>query len=84
MAPNQGARYLSGMEVPERIHAYLTSRTPEPVCDDCISKGAGVTPRNQVNPITRTLGLTTDFMRVHGVCADCKSDKLVTRSLRHA
>jgi hypothetical protein len=46
------------MTNPERIYAYLTQRTPSPICDDCIAAGAEVSPRQQVNPIASALGLT--------------------------
>ena len=73
-----------GMTGPERVHKFLTARTPAPVCDDCIAAHADVSPRQQVNPIAATLGLTTDFSRDKGNCSMCKADKLVTRSLRFA
>lgn len=72
------------MTVPERIHKFLTSRTPDAVCDDCVADRAEVSPRQQVNPIVSALALTTDFERNHGECAICKRNKLVTRSLRYA
>jgi len=81
--PGRVMLYATGMTSPERVHKFLTDRTPAPVCDDCIAKHTAVEPRQQVNPITATLGLTTDFDRKRGTCSICKSDKLVTRSLRH-
>jgi len=75
---------LSGMDNPEQIHRLLTDRTPEPLCDDCIATVSGISPRQQINVIARSFGLTTDFDRAHGKCAKCGGDKLVTRSLRHA
>jgi hypothetical protein len=75
---------VRAMTNPERIHKFLTERTPAPVCDDCVAKHADVEPRQSVNPIAAALGLTTDFDRKKGTCSICKSDKLVTRSLRHA
>jgi hypothetical protein len=72
-----------GNTIPERIHRYLTARTPEPICDDCVAQGSDVN-RETVNPITQTLGLTTDFAKVRGTCSLCKNEKLVTRSLRYA
>ena len=72
------------MSKPEAVFNYLVENTPKAYCDDCISKDADVEPRNQVNPITRTLALTTDFERREAVCEDCRGMKLVTRSLRYA
>ncbi len=74
----------SGATNPERVYRFLRERTPAPLCDDCIAEGAEVSPRQQINPITASLGLTTDFDKVHGTCSLCKNDKLVTRSLRYA
>ena len=71
------------MTNPELVHKFLTERTPAPVCDDCIAAHADVSPRQQVNPIAASLGLTTDFDRARGTCFLCKSEKLVTRSLRY-
>jgi hypothetical protein len=76
--------YDGGMTNPERVHKFLTDRTPAPVCDDCIASNAAVTPRQQVNPIAGAFGLTTDFDRAKGTCTICKAEKLVTRSLRYA
>jgi hypothetical protein len=72
------------MSKPEAVYNYLVENTPEAYCDDCISKNAGVEPRQQVNPIARALSLTTDFDRAKAVCADCRGVKETTRSLRHA
>jgi hypothetical protein len=72
------------MTSPERVHKFLTQRTPSPICDDCIAIHAHVSPRQQINPIAATLGLTTDFSRAKGTCSMCKADKLVTRSLRYS
>ncbi len=70
------------MTHPEAIYRLLVKFAPEAVCDDCISRGADIHPRQQVNPIASALGLTNDFERKRGTCSVCKSEKLVTRSLR--
>ena len=72
------------MDNPQRIHTVLVERTPKPLCDDCLAGLADISPRQQVNVIARSLGLTTDFERAHSQCSQCGDDKLVTRSLRHA
>lgn len=69
--------------IPERVYGFLRGRTPDPACDDCVAKGTGV-PRENVNPLTTTLGLTTDFVKARGICSLCQGTKLVTRSLRYA
>ncbi len=75
---------LGGMDNPETIYRFLTDRTPIPFCDDCLAEQTDITPRQQINVIARALGLTTDFDRAHGACSVCHSEKLTTRSLRHA
>jgi len=72
------------MTNPETIYKFLTDNTPEAYCDDCIAGNTSINPRQQVNPITAALGLTTDFDKREAVCADCRAIKLVTRSLRYA
>jgi hypothetical protein len=72
------------MTNPETIYKFLRDNTPEAYCDDCIGKLTSVSPRQQVNPISAALGLTTDFDRREAVCMDCRGIKLVTRSLRYA
>jgi hypothetical protein len=75
---------LDGMDNPETIFAFLKARSPEGICDDCIARETGVTPRQQVNPIVRAFALTSDFDRSIGACFFCRGQKLVTRSLRDA
>ncbi len=69
--------------IPERVYGFLRERTPSPACDDCVSKGTGAT-RENINPLTQALGLTTDFSKERGICSLCQGSKLVTRSLRYA
>ena len=67
---------------PARVYRLLREHTPERICDDCLAKETGIA-RENVNPLTEALGLTTDFEKRRGACSVCKSDtKLVTRSLR--
>lgn len=69
--------------IPERVYGFIWQSTPAPVCDDCAAKATGV-PRENVNPLTQTLGLTSDFAKARGTCTLCQASKLVTRSLRYA
>ena len=75
---------LSEMDNPETIFTFLKARSPEGICDDCIARETGVAPRQQINPIVRALGLTSDFDRSMGVCLFCRGQKLVTRSLQES
>ena len=72
------------MDNPETIYSFLKARSPEGVCDECIARETGVTPRQQINPIARAFGLTSDFDRSMGICVFCHGQKLVTRSLQEA
>ena len=76
-------RSLGSDTIPARVHRFLTERTPEPVCDECVAEGASV-PRENANPITEALSLTTDFVKARGICSLCRHMRLVTRSLRYA
>ena len=67
--------------IPERVYGYLRESTPSPICDDCVAKATGAT-RENVNPLTQALGLTSDFAKARGSCSVCHGSKLVTRSLR--
>jgi hypothetical protein len=69
--------------IPERVHGFLTERTPSPICDDCVSKHTGAA-RENINPLTQALSLTTDFYKALGTCSLCHGAKLITRSLRYA
>ena len=66
---------------PEKVHGFLTGRAPLAYCDDCIAEAAGVSSREQVNPIACALALTRDFQRIPGVCASCVRKRVVTGAL---
>ena len=68
---------------PERVYGFIRERTPAPICDDCVAKWTGAA-RENVNPLTQALGLTSDFTKERGTCSTCQGSKLVTRSLRYA
>jgi len=72
------------MDTPETIFTFLKARSPEGICDDCIARETGVSPRQQIKPVARAFGLTSDFDRSMGVCFFCRGEKLVTRSLQDA
>lgn len=69
--------------IPERVYGFIRQQTPAPICDDCVAKSTGAT-RENVNPLTQALGLTSDFTKVRGTCSVCQGSKLGTRSLRYA
>jgi hypothetical protein len=55
----------------EHIHTFLIEHKPDCFCDDCIQKKLGLARRQQVAPVTKTLGLTPGFRRDPGLCATC-------------
>ena len=84
LSPTATTSYKFGnMDNPELAFLLITKLTPKPLCDDCLATLSGISPRQQVNIIARSLALTTDFDRQDGKCSECGGDKLVTRSLRH-
>lgn len=71
------------MTNPERVYAFLTKHPNQPFCDDCISKETGVTPRQSVNTIAGTLGLTSEFDRRDDLfCSECRDFKVTTAFTR--
>lgn len=67
--------------IPERVFGYLREVAPNPVCDGCIEKVTGVSAAN-INPVTQTLGLTSDFAKGNAPCSICHEIKLATRFRR--
>lgn len=69
------------MNRPEQVNDFITKRRGSAICDDCLSKELKIKPRNQINPITNTLGTTSDFVRMTDVCDVCGAkNKKVTRT----
>ncbi|HMN42431.1 MAG TPA: hypothetical protein PKE29_16445 [Phycisphaerales bacterium] len=67
---------------PEKVVQVLKTPPLRWLCDDCVAHMADITNRVAVNPITTTLGLTTDFAREKSRCDHCHDTKLVTKCLR--
>ncbi|HAE01241.1 MAG TPA: hypothetical protein DCL95_10150 [Rhodospirillaceae bacterium] len=67
------------MTVLEQVREYLIHKSPEPVCDDCITKALGLSIRQHANHKTRELSKTRQFDRRKDVCTICESVKEVTR-----
>jgi hypothetical protein len=70
------------MTIPECIHDYLIENRPVGFCDDCLQLKLGLARRQEVAPVTKTLGLTRGFQREPGYCPCCsqRRRKLVTRA----
>lgn len=67
------------MTVLERVKALLTRVAPNAVCDDCIAREIGITPRQHANHKTRELERSREFDRGVGQCSMCKHTKKVIR-----
>ena len=68
--------------VPQRIHGFLTENAPAGFCDDCLKGQLELANRQQVWPVTTTLGLTSDFDKTVGVCSGCGKDTKLVKSRR--
>jgi hypothetical protein len=59
----------------ELVLELLESRSPQPLCDDCISAATGIEPRQQVNQITRRLSDRGLTRRDQLTCVECRRSK---------
>jgi hypothetical protein len=71
------------MTIPEQIKGFLEGHRSDCFCDDCIQEQLKLARRQEVAPVTKTLGLTLGFQRDHGVCVLCSHPrtKLVIRAI---
>lgn len=70
------------MTIANDIHAFLTGRSPNAFCDDCISGALHLSQRQQAALRTETLGTTRDFTREQGMCSQCGEDRKVIHANR--
>jgi hypothetical protein len=59
------------MTIPERVRDFLVDHRPDCFCDDCIQERLSLKRRQEVAPVTKTLGLTPGFIRGAGLCVSC-------------
>ena len=72
---------MSGPSNPQKVFDVLVAEADRWLCDDCVALLAKIPNRIAVNPITTTLGLTSDFEREREECSRCRTVKLVTRAV---
>lgn len=60
----------------ERVDAFVTRLSPEPVCDDCITERLGLTVRQHANHKTRELASQPGFRRERAVCSLCGEERI--------
>lgn len=63
------------MTIPERTPSFLIEHKPDCYCDDCIRERLCLARRQEVAPITKTLGLTSGFSRGRGLCPSCPNQR---------
>ncbi len=73
---------MNELSNPEKVAQLLRSDRASALCDDCIAEIAGIKNRIAVNPITSSLGLTSDFERAKLPCSRCDKTKLTTKAVR--
>jgi len=54
-----------------RIVEWLKQRRGRSFCHTCVSSGADVSPRQQVNQIIRPLGQTKEYRYTKSTCSGC-------------
>lgn len=64
------------MTIAERIHAFLSEERPRAFCDDCIQEKLELPRRQEVAPVTKSLGLTDRFTRCRDFCNSCARPRL--------
>ena len=62
----------------QKVGKFLIERSGKYYCDKCLSELTGVTPRNQVNQITRPLALSKEYRRVDAKCEHCRKSRTCT------
>ena len=65
------------MTAAEKIAAFLANNRGRAYCDDCLSKGLDIRPRQQVQQKTSVLALSPLFVRRKATCHRCGNEKLV-------
>jgi len=58
---------------------YNSLKETGPMCDDCLSDKAKVTPRQSVNTICRKRQEIDDLLRTKSLCPICNKNKLINR-----
>jgi hypothetical protein len=61
------------------VAAFIRQRRSNAMCDDCITKGLGLTVRQHANHKTRELAKESEFQRGIGQCGICGCQKTVIR-----
>jgi hypothetical protein len=71
------------MTIPERVHRFLIDRRPDGFCDDCTCRELRLSRRQEVAPVTKSFGLTAEFIRHLGSCGSCAHprNKLVIHAI---
>jgi len=65
----------------QSITAFLAKNLGHSYCDDCLSKGLGIKPRQQVQQKTSNLGKLREYARGLGTCRRCNSERIVIQAV---
>lgn len=65
------------MTVKEQVSDLIKSKSPGPMCDDCIADALKLSVRQHANRKTIELGKAFGFKRNLGTCSICKNTKKV-------
>jgi hypothetical protein len=66
------------LTVLDQVRDLIVQRTPQPICDDCITRALNVSGRQHTNQKTRELERLPGFDRRVGVCPECGTMKMLT------
>jgi ribosomal protein S14 len=67
------------MTVFEEVRDFISKRSPDAVCDDCIADYLNLSVRQHANHKTRKLAVVRGFVRQKDVCSICGANKKVIR-----
>lgn len=69
----------SSLTVFEKIRAFVTRLSPDPVCDDCITQKLALKPRQRASHKINELAGSDGFERSKAACSFCEIEKTVIR-----
>lgn len=68
----------TALTVPQKVAAFLKSKTPMAYCDECIATLLDLKRHQQAQQATSSLAASGAFTRIRGTCMNCSKKVLVT------
>lgn len=65
------------MAVLEDVEKLIVRISPEPICDDCITKKLNLSIRQHANQKTREMAGENGYRRSKDICSICEATRLV-------